>query len=25
VSENGGDSWEAVSEHLPPVYCVRWG
>jgi photosystem II stability/assembly factor-like uncharacterized protein len=25
VSENGGDSWEAVNEHLPPVYCVRWG
>ena len=25
VSENGGDVWETVSEHLPPVYCVRWG
>lgn len=25
VSENQGDSWEAVSEHLPPVYCVRFG
>lgn len=24
VSENGGDAWEAVSEHLPPVYCVRF-
>ena len=24
VSENQGDSWEAVSEHLPPVYCVRF-
>lgn len=24
VSENGGDSWDAVSEHLPPVYCVRF-
>ncbi|MBI2404389.1 MAG: exo-alpha-sialidase [Gemmatimonadetes bacterium] len=25
VSENQGDSWVAVSEHLPPVYCVRFG
>lgn len=25
VSENQGDSWETVSEHLPPVYCVRFG
>ena len=25
VSEDGGDTWEAASEHLPPVYCVRWG
>jgi hypothetical protein len=24
VSENGGDSWEAASEHLPPVYAVRF-
>ena len=24
VSENQGDIWEAVSEHLPPVYCVRF-
>jgi hypothetical protein len=24
VSESGGDAWEAVSEHLPPVYCVRF-
>jgi hypothetical protein len=24
VSENGGDSWSCVSEHLPPVYCVRF-
>jgi hypothetical protein len=23
VSDNAGDSWQAVSEHLPPVYCVR--
>ncbi|MCE9591456.1 MAG: exo-alpha-sialidase [Planctomycetes bacterium] len=25
VSENQGDSWTNVSEHLPPVYCVRFG
>src|SRR5439155_1031359 len=25
VSENQGDSWETVSEYLPPVYCVRFG
>ena len=25
VSENQGDSWQAISEHLPPVYCVRFG
>jgi hypothetical protein len=24
VSENQGDSWEALAEHLPPVYCVRF-
>jgi hypothetical protein len=24
VSEDGGDSWQAASEHLPPVYCVRF-
>ncbi|QDV38185.1 WD40/YVTN/BNR-like repeat-containing protein [Tautonia plasticadhaerens] len=24
VSEDSGDSWLAVSEHLPPVYCVRF-
>lgn len=24
VSEDQGDSWLAVSEHLPPVYCVRF-
>jgi hypothetical protein len=23
VSENQGDAWQCVSEHLPPVYCVR--
>ncbi len=24
VSDDQGDSWQAVSEHLPPVYCVRF-
>jgi hypothetical protein len=24
VSEDGGDSWQTVSEHLPPVLCVRF-
>lgn len=24
VSEDQGDSWQSVSEHLPPVYCVRF-
>jgi photosystem II stability/assembly factor-like uncharacterized protein len=24
VSEDQGDSWEAVSHNLPPVYCVRF-
>jgi photosystem II stability/assembly factor-like uncharacterized protein len=24
VSENGGDSWTKLAEHLPPVYAVRW-
>lgn len=22
---NGGDSWTTVSNHLPPIYAVRWG
>ncbi len=25
ISENQGDDWQCVSEHLPPVYCVRFG
>lgn len=25
VSENQGEDWETINEHLPPVYCVRWG
>jgi hypothetical protein len=24
VTENGGDDWVTVSEHLPPVYAVRF-
>jgi hypothetical protein len=24
TSDNGGDSWQCVGEHLPPVYCVRF-
>jgi hypothetical protein len=24
ISENQGDSWQAVSVHLPPVYSVRF-
>jgi photosystem II stability/assembly factor-like uncharacterized protein len=24
VSEDQGDSWQTVSAHLPPVYCVRF-
>jgi photosystem II stability/assembly factor-like uncharacterized protein len=24
VTEDQGDSWQTVSEHLPPVYCVRF-
>ncbi len=24
VSENGGDSWQTVSKHLPPIYAVRF-
>lgn len=25
VSENQGDSWSCLSQHLPPIYCVRFG
>jgi hypothetical protein len=25
VSEDGGDRWQTVSTHLPPVHCVRFG
>lgn len=25
ISENQGDDWQCVSEHLPPVYCLRFG
>lgn len=24
VTEDQGDSWLSVSEHLPPIYCVRF-
>lgn len=24
VTEDQGDSWQPVSAHLPPVYCVRF-
>ena len=24
ISEDQGNSWQTVSEHLPPVYCVRF-
>ena len=24
ISEDGGDSWTSVSQHLPPVYSVRF-
>jgi hypothetical protein len=23
-SEDQGDSWETLSYHLPPIFCVRW-
>jgi len=24
VSENAGDSWQCVSQHLPPIHCTRF-
>lgn len=24
TSDDQGDSWELLTSHLPPVYCVRW-
>ena len=24
ISEDGGDSWQTISNHLPPVYTVRF-
>lgn len=24
VSEDDGDSWQTIAEHLPPIYCVRF-
>ncbi|MFL5320881.1 MAG: exo-alpha-sialidase [Myxococcaceae bacterium] len=25
ITENGGDGWAALSNHLPPIYSVRFG
>lgn len=25
ISEDQGDSWQCLSTHLPPIYCVRFG
>lgn len=25
ISDNGGDEWATISNHLPPVYAVRFG
>jgi photosystem II stability/assembly factor-like uncharacterized protein len=25
VSENGGESWQSLASHLPPIYAVRFG
>jgi hypothetical protein len=25
ISGNGGDAWQCVGAHLPPIYCVRFG
>ena len=25
LSEDGGERWECLSAHLPPIYCVRFG
>lgn len=25
ISEDGGERWDCISAHLPPVYCVRFG
>jgi hypothetical protein len=24
ASDDGGESWQMVSNHLPPIYCVRF-
>jgi hypothetical protein len=24
ITENGGDSWQTIAQHLPPIYCVRF-
>ncbi len=25
ISENGGNSWQCISVHLPPAYCLQFG
>jgi hypothetical protein len=25
ASVNGGDSWQTVAQHLPPIYALRFG
>lgn len=25
ITENQGDSWSCISNHLPPIHCVRFG
>lgn len=25
ISEDGGDTWQCVTQDLPPIYCVRFG
>ncbi|UVE19122.1 exo-alpha-sialidase [Pseudomonas sp. LS44] len=25
LTEDGGDQWQCLSAHLPPIYCVRFG
>lgn len=24
ITDNGGDSWQSVTAHLPPIYCVQF-
>lgn len=25
ASDDGGDQWDTISSHLPPIYAVRFG